>query len=61
MYQRPTIAVVGSVRRLTLEPIQACKLGFGSDNSFPEQEEGLADLSGEDKEEPMGPDSCFVS
>jgi hypothetical protein len=58
MYQRPTITVVGSVRGLTLETWQSCKYGYGSDNSFPEEEQdpGLGqDESGETK------DSCLVS
>jgi hypothetical protein len=59
MYQRPTITVVGSVRGMTLLPIQACKYGWGADNDQPNQEVGLADLSGQDKED--APAGCFVS
>jgi hypothetical protein len=59
MYQRPTIAVVGSVRGLTLQPIQACKLGHGADEFS--MVPGLADLSGEPKDPHQGPEQCFVS
>lgn len=59
MYQRPTIAVVGTVRELTLQPIQSCKYGYGADNTMPNQEPGLADLSGDWKDN--APAGCFVS
>ena len=58
VYQRPTITVVGSVLGLTLDgPIQSCKYGYGSDNTMPNQQPGLADLSGQDKEN--APAHCF--
>ena len=60
MYQAPTMTVVGTVRELTLEPpIQACKYGWGADNTMPNQQVGLADLSGEWKDN--APASCFLS
>lgn len=58
-YERPAIAIVGTVRGLTFRPIQSCKYGWGADDTMPSQGPGLGDSSGQWKKN--APPGCFVS